>query len=73
MVDASVRSALDKLAGATDAARIALRQAEMPELLEALDGAAPAAAVPESLSRELEDVQGIGGSAHLRGVSGYTN
>lgn len=128
MVDAVVREALDKLAGATDGARIALRQvrvraqggqgggrfapvygprpasacrirqlcrarapppppflcwptcwpparppadrcqAELPELLEALDGATPAAAVPEGLARELEEVQGIGGSAHLRGV-----
>jgi len=41
----------------------------MPELLEALDGATPAAAVPESLARELEEVQAIGGSSHLRGVS----
>lgn len=43
-------------------------QAELPELLEALDGATPAAAVPEALARELDDVQGIGGGAHLRGV-----
>jgi hypothetical protein len=142
MADAAVREALDKLAGATDAARIALRQArrragrgsgfrglnrlrlslrgrgparlemhsasasparrrpthlsanqspnnhsyplnphpnhpnhpildpqaELPELLEALDGASPASALPEGLARELADVAGIGGVAHLRGV-----
>ncbi|GBF91561.1 hypothetical protein Rsub_04301 [Raphidocelis subcapitata] len=67
-VDAAVREALDKLAGATDAARVALRQAELPELLEALDGATPAAAVPEGLKRELEEIQTIGGSSHLRGI-----
>ncbi|GBF94332.1 hypothetical protein Rsub_06954 [Raphidocelis subcapitata] len=67
-VDAAVREALDKLAAATDAARVTLRQAELPELLEALDGAAPAAALPEGLARELGEVAGMGGAAHLRGI-----
>ncbi|KAI8477285.1 MAG: programmed cell death protein 6 interacting protein X [Monoraphidium minutum] len=68
LVDAAVREGLDKLAGATDAARLALRQAELPELLEALDGASPAASLPDALARELGDAAAIGGAAHLRGI-----
>jgi hypothetical protein len=44
-------------------------QAELPDLLDALDGSAPAAAVPEGLALELGEVASIGGAAHLRGVS----
>lgn len=67
MVDALCRELLDKLAGATDSARLVLKQNELPELLEALDGAVPAA-VPEALLRDVEEVQSIGGNQHLREV-----
>lgn len=43
-------------------------QAELPELLEALDGSSPAAALPDALARELTDVAAMGGATHLRGV-----
>jgi hypothetical protein len=47
------------------------KQAELPDLLEALDGASPAAAVPENVARELADVAAIGGAGHLRGVRSF--
>ncbi|KAF8060549.1 BRO1 [Scenedesmus sp. PABB004] len=67
MVDGVGRELLGKLAGATDAARLALKQAELPDLLEALDGSA-AASVPEGLLRDMEEVSSIGGTQHLREI-----
>ncbi len=55
------------LAGATDAARLALKQLELPDLLDTLD-AKTHAAVPDALLMELEDVQKIGGVTHLKEV-----
>lgn len=69
MVDTLTRDLLDSLAGATDAARLALSQAELPDLLNALDGSS-SAAVPTALLHDVEEVQNIGGVAHLQSVSG---
>eukprot|EP00879_Flechtneria_rotunda_P013649 GHRR01014259.1.p1 GENE.GHRR01014259.1~~GHRR01014259.1.p1 ORF type:complete len:727 (+),score=319.48 GHRR01014259.1:344-2524(+) len=67
MVDSLSREQLGKLAEATDAARLALKQADLPDLLEALDGSA-AASVPEGLLRDMEEVNTIGGTQHLREI-----
>jgi hypothetical protein len=42
-------------------------QAELPDLLEALDGVS-SASVPEGLLREIEEVNSIGGVQHLQEV-----
>jgi hypothetical protein len=42
-------------------------QAELPDLLEALDGVSTAS-VPDGLLRDMEDVNGKGGAVHLREV-----
>jgi hypothetical protein len=42
-------------------------QAELPDLLEALDGVS-SASVPEGLLREIEEVNSIGGAQHLQEV-----
>lgn len=46
---------------------LALLQAELPDLLEALDGVS-SASVPEGLLREIEEVGSIGGPQHLQEV-----
>eukprot|EP00878_Enallax_costatus_P005711 GHUV01005989.1.p1 GENE.GHUV01005989.1~~GHUV01005989.1.p1 ORF type:complete len:726 (+),score=266.47 GHUV01005989.1:1137-3314(+) len=66
-VDGVSRELLNKLADATDAARLALKQAELPDLLEALDGSSTAS-VPDSLLRDIEEVNSIGGTQHLREI-----
>ncbi|WIA15140.1 hypothetical protein OEZ85_001828 [Tetradesmus obliquus] len=79
MVDSISREQLTALADATDAARITLKQAELPDLLEALDGAelpdllealdgVSSASVPEGLLREIEEVGSIGGPQHLQEI-----
>ncbi len=65
MVDARCRDMNRQLADATDAARLTLKQAELPDLLDALDGSSTAA-VPEALLREIKEVSSIGGTQHLR-------
>ena len=67
LADARARELLDALAGATDGARLAMRGADLPDLLDALDGAG-SAGVPEALLREVEDVERMGGTGHLRGI-----
>ncbi|WIA35320.1 hypothetical protein OEZ86_003775 [Tetradesmus obliquus] len=67
MVDSISREQLTALADATDAARITLKQAELPDLLEALDGVS-SASVPEGLLREIEEVGSIGGPQHLQEI-----
>lgn len=42
-------------------------QAELPDLLEALDGVSTAS-VPDGLLRDMEDVNSKGGAVHLREV-----
>jgi hypothetical protein len=44
------------------------QQAEMPDLLAALDGVSTAS-VPDGLLRDMEDVNSKGGVVHLREVS----
>ena len=68
MVDSLTRGLVDQLAGATDAARLALRQAELPDLLEALDGSSRAA-IPDPVLHDMEELQSIGGAEHLNSVS----
>ncbi len=67
LVDTLSREVLDKLAAATDAARLRLKEAELPDTLEALD-AGSTAAVPDTLAAELCEVQSIGGVTHLRAL-----
>ncbi|MEW5305101.1 MAG: hypothetical protein WDW36_007663 [Sanguina aurantia] len=66
-VDSLIRAQLDKLAGATDAARIKLRECELPDTLEALE-ARSLTALPEAARRDIEDIEAIGGLAHLKGI-----
>jgi len=42
-------------------------QADLPDLLEALDGSS-SASIPEALLRDIEEVNSIGGTQHLREV-----
>ncbi|KAG2435427.1 hypothetical protein HYH02_011927 [Chlamydomonas schloesseri] len=67
MVDDVIRRQLDRLAGATDTARIKLREWELPDTLQALD-ARTSAALPDALSRELQEIESIGGINHLKGI-----
>jgi len=67
MVDSLTRGLVDQLAGATDAARLALRQAELPDLLEALDGSSRAA-IPDPVLHDMEELQSIGGAEHLNSL-----
>jgi hypothetical protein len=46
---------------------VAALQAELPDLLEALDGVS-SASVPEGLLREIDEVNSIGGAQHLQEV-----
>lgn len=48
---------------------LCVAQADLPDLLEALDGSA-SASVPEALLRDMEEVNSIGGSQHLKEVRG---
>ncbi|KAJ9513660.1 hypothetical protein QJQ45_015416, partial [Haematococcus lacustris] len=72
MVDDVVRGLRDKLATATDNARIKLRELELPETLDALDPRSnsnyAASCLPDRLRAELEDIQSIGGLTHLNGI-----
>eukprot|EP00775_Hariotina_reticulata_P008073 gene8073-8268_t len=67
LVDSISREQLNKLAESTDAARLQLKQADLPDLLEALDGSS-SASIPESLLRDIEEVNNIGGTQHLREI-----
>ncbi|KAG2490070.1 hypothetical protein HYH03_011535 [Edaphochlamys debaryana] len=67
LVDDLIRRQLDRLAGATDTARIKLREWELPDTLQAMDSRT-SAALPEALLRELTEVEGIGGINHLKGI-----
>jgi hypothetical protein len=46
---------------------VVVPQAELPDLLDALDGVSTAS-VPEGLLRDMEDVNSKGGAVHLREV-----
>ncbi|GAB4820758.1 hypothetical protein N2152v2_007804 [Parachlorella kessleri] len=65
MVDSLIRTQLDKLAAASDDARLRLREWELPECLQALD-ARSTAALPDAVRVELESVQDAGGAGHLQ-------
>ncbi|GLC38437.1 hypothetical protein PLESTB_001578000 [Pleodorina starrii] len=67
LVDDLIRRQLDRLAGATDNARIKFREWELPDTLQALD-ARTSAALPDALLRELHEIEGIGGLNHLKGM-----
>ncbi|GFR44801.1 hypothetical protein Agub_g6136, partial [Astrephomene gubernaculifera] len=58
-VDSLLRGQLERLAGATDTARLRLREWELPDTLQAMD-ARTSAALPEALQRELAEIEGIG-------------
>uniref|UniRef100_A0A061S6K1 Programmed cell death 6-interacting protein n=1 Tax=Tetraselmis sp. GSL018 TaxID=582737 RepID=A0A061S6K1_9CHLO len=69
MVDEICREQLDRLAQASDDARIKLREWELPELLVALESGS-AAGLPDHLRQELEEIERQGGGlAHLKGLS----
>ncbi|GAX77401.1 hypothetical protein CEUSTIGMA_g4847.t1 [Chlamydomonas eustigma] len=67
MVDSKSRSLMDKLATATDNARLKLKEVDLPDMLEALDNKTPLS-LPEALRRELEEIESIGGLNHLKGI-----
>ncbi|KXZ42912.1 hypothetical protein GPECTOR_111g245 [Gonium pectorale] len=66
-VDGLLRQQFDRLAAATDNARLKLAEWELPDTLKALD-ARPPSALPEALSRELAEIEAIGGVNHLKGI-----
>lgn len=59
---------MHKLNGASDDARIRLREWELPEALQALE-AASVAALPDGVRLELEAIQEGGGLGHLQEVA----
>ncbi|KAK9820581.1 hypothetical protein WJX72_011897 [[Myrmecia] bisecta] len=65
LVDEVYRTQMDKLAAASDEARIKLREWELPECLQALE-AGSANALPDALRAELEDLEEHGGVRHLQ-------
>lgn len=64
MVDQVIRQQKDRLEAASDEARLRLREWDMPEALQALD-AGSAAALPDGLRAELEQLEDHGGVRHL--------
>lgn len=81
LADQLVREQNDKLANASDEARLRLREWELPEALYALDtntsplgdggggGAAALAAVPDAAKADIEFVQSSGGIEHLKDLT----
>ncbi|KAL4858651.1 Vacuolar-sorting protein [Chlorella vulgaris] len=67
MVDTLIRTQMHKLNGASDDARIRLREWELPEALHALE-AGTVAALPDGVRVELEAIQEGGGLQHLQEV-----
>lgn len=59
---------MSKLDGATDDARIKLKEWEMPELLDGVNRA-PASMMPEGLGKDLDEIQHGGGIQYLQEVS----
>lgn len=81
MVDGIVRCCSDKMAAASDDARLRLREWDLPESLDALSTTA-ASGLPDGLRSELEAADSAGGLTHLmdmaaqirvRGVMGVTD
>lgn len=68
MVDNLIRQQKDKLEAASDEARLRLREWDMPEALQALD-AGSAAALPDGLRAELEQLEDHGGVSHLHDLA----
>lgn len=68
MVDSLIRQQKDKLEAASDDARLRLREWDMPEALQALD-AGSAAALPDGLRAELEQLEDHGGVRHLHDLA----
>ncbi|KAI7841696.1 hypothetical protein COHA_004563 [Chlorella ohadii] len=68
MVDTLIRDQVHKLNGASDDARLRLREWELPEALQALE-AASVSALPDAVRVELEEIQSGGGLGHLQEVS----
>ncbi len=68
MVDNLIRQQKDKLEAASDEARLRLREWDMPEALQALD-AGSAAALPDGLRAELEQLEDHGGVRHLHDLA----
>ena len=64
MVDGVVRSCSDKMAAASDDARLRLREWDLPECLDAL-AAGAASGLPDGLRVELEAADSAGGITHL--------
>ena len=68
MVDSLIRVQTDALDGASDDARVKMREWELPEGLEALEpqGHRSASTLPDAVRVELEKVEAAGGAAHLQ-------
>jgi programmed cell death 6-interacting protein len=65
-VDDLVRKAADELCAASDAARVRLREWELPDCLDALSSGANVGALPEGARRELQEISDAGGVRALQ-------
>lgn len=68
LLDSLVRGATDKLAAASDEARLRLREWELPEALQALEPGA-LASIPDGLRSDLDEIERAGGARHLHEVA----
>ncbi|GMH40651.1 hypothetical protein BSKO_08555 [Bryopsis sp. KO-2023] len=68
LLDDLVREQMSQLEGATDDARIKLKEWEMPELLDAVHQA-PLSMIPEGLSKDLDEIEQMGGVQYLQETS----
>lgn len=65
LVDGVIRDQVDRLATATDTARVKLKEWELPDSLEAL-GLPSRAMLPAAVANEVDAVEGAGGLGHLK-------
>ncbi len=64
LVDEIIRKQMAKLDGATDEARLRLKQYELPERLDSVTSTNPAM-IPEGLKKDLEEIEQCGGIGYL--------
>ena len=67
LVDEVIRKQMAKLEGATDEARLRLKQYELPELLDSVTTTGPAM-IPEGVKKDLEEIEQCGGLGYLQDV-----
>lgn len=67
LVDNLIRKQTDKLNGATDEARIRLKEYELPEILDAVTTTSTAM-LPEPLKQQIQEIEESGGIGYLDNV-----